>query len=75
MKYLRHLYVQVLIAVILGCLFGYYCPDQGASLEPLAKGFMELHGGTLSLESVIDEGTRVVLVFPPDRTIAPPISA
>ena len=42
---------------------------------PLAKGFMELHGGTLSLESVIDEGTRVVLVFPPDRTIAPPISA
>jgi len=38
---------------------------------PLAKGFMELHGGTLSLDSTIGKGTRVVLLFPSDRTIAP----
>lgn len=38
---------------------------------PLAKGFMELHGGTLGLESSPGEGTRVILSFPPSRTIHP----
>jgi two-component system cell cycle sensor histidine kinase PleC len=36
---------------------------------PLAKGFMELHGGTLGLASKVGEGTRVVLKFPVDRTL------
>ncbi|MCR6632284.1 MAG: ATP-binding protein [Magnetospirillum sp.] len=36
---------------------------------PLAKGFMELHGGTLALESEVGKGTRVTLIFPPDRTV------
>ncbi|MBI3445748.1 MAG: response regulator [Magnetospirillum sp.] len=38
---------------------------------PLAKGFMELHGGTLSLESQVGKGTKVVLSFPPSATITP----
>ena len=42
---------------------------------PLTKGFMELHGGRLSLESEIGKGTRVTLTFPPERTLSPPISA
>ncbi|MGE5504132.1 MAG: ATP-binding protein [Actinomycetota bacterium] len=36
---------------------------------PLAKGFMELHGGTLSLASEVGNGTRVVLTFPSVRTV------
>jgi two-component system, cell cycle sensor histidine kinase PleC len=36
---------------------------------PLAKGFMELHGGSLSLESRVGEGTRVVLTFPASSII------
>lgn len=36
---------------------------------PLAKGFMELHGGTLTLESRVGEGTRVVLTFPESSTV------
>ncbi|BAE50772.1 hybrid sensor histidine kinase/response regulator [Paramagnetospirillum magneticum] len=31
---------------------------------PLAKGFMELHGGSLTLESRVGEGTKVMLTFP-----------
>ncbi|CAA7615206.1 ATP-binding protein [Magnetospirillum sp. UT-4] len=37
---------------------------------PLAKGFMELHGGALAVHSAVGEGTRVTLVFPPERTVA-----
>ncbi|CUW39745.1 putative Signal transduction histidine kinase [Magnetospirillum sp. XM-1] len=37
---------------------------------PLAKGFMELHGGNLSLESRVGEGTRVVLTFPASCIVA-----
>ncbi|MBF0323568.1 hybrid sensor histidine kinase/response regulator [Magnetospirillum moscoviense] len=36
---------------------------------PLSKGFMELHGGTLSVSSIIDQGTTVTLTFPAHRTI------
>ncbi|MBO6519774.1 MAG: PAS domain-containing protein [Rhodospirillales bacterium] len=36
---------------------------------PLSKKFTELHGGTLHIESVTDEGTRVFVTFPPERTI------
>ncbi len=36
---------------------------------PLAKGFMELHGGTLGLESEVGQGTRITLTFPPERTV------
>jgi signal transduction histidine kinase len=34
---------------------------------PLSKGFVELHGGTLSIESAQDRGTKVTVRFPPGR--------
>jgi two-component system cell cycle sensor histidine kinase PleC len=36
---------------------------------PLAKGFVELHGGTLALESEPGQGTRVTIRFPAGRTV------
>ena len=42
----------------------------GAGLGlPLAKSLMELHGGTLTINSEVDQGTTVTLRFPPERTI------
>ncbi|WP_158498801.1 hybrid sensor histidine kinase/response regulator [Magnetospira sp. QH-2] len=39
--------------------------QQGAGLGlPLTKRLVEMHGGTLAIESVVGEGTRVVLTFP-----------
>ncbi len=37
---------------------------------PLAKAFVELHGGTLTIESQMAKGTTVTLRFPPQRTVA-----
>lgn len=34
---------------------------------PITKSFAELHGGTLNIASILDEGTIVTIVFPPDR--------
>jgi len=36
---------------------------------PLAKGFMELHGGSLELASEVGKGTRITLTFPAERTV------
>ncbi len=36
---------------------------------PLVKAMMELHGGTLELESRLGAGTCATLVFPPDRLV------
>ncbi|RAU21537.1 hybrid sensor histidine kinase/response regulator [Paramagnetospirillum kuznetsovii] len=36
---------------------------------PLAKGFVELHGGILSLDSEPGRGTRVTVLFPATRTV------
>ena len=38
----RILYVQVLIAVVVGILIGYFFPDTGKSLKPLGDGFIKL---------------------------------
>ncbi|MEQ1862867.1 MAG: dicarboxylate/amino acid:cation symporter [Chthoniobacteraceae bacterium] len=38
----RILYVQVLIAVAIGILIGYYFPDTGKTLRPLGDGFIKL---------------------------------
>ena len=38
----RILYVQVLIAVIIGILLGYFLPSVGKSLKPLGDGFIKL---------------------------------
>ncbi len=44
---------------------------EGAGLGlPLAKSFMELHGGTLIIDSEVDQGTMVAMRFPPERTVA-----
>ena len=41
---------------------------QGTGLGlPIAKAFVELHGGTLELTSELGAGTTVLLKFPPDR--------
>ena len=37
---------------------------------PLAIGLVELHGGTLEIRSRRDDGTTVIVTFPPERTIA-----
>jgi signal transduction histidine kinase len=37
---------------------------------PLCKSFMELHGGTLHLESELNRGTTVILTFPAERTLS-----
>ncbi|MBC7950801.1 MAG: PAS domain-containing protein [Rhodospirillaceae bacterium] len=43
---------------------------------PLSRNLMELHGGTLELDSVPGKGTRVTLRFPPQRSaIRPPCEA
>src|SRR5260370_698017 len=38
----RILYVQVLIAIALGVLIGYFYPDLGKELKPLGDGFIAL---------------------------------
>ena len=40
MKWLKSLYVQVLIGIALGVLLGIVKPDLGASLEPLGQAFV-----------------------------------
>jgi signal transduction histidine kinase len=35
---------------------------------PLSKGFVEMHGGTLKIDSHPGSGTTVTVRFPPDRT-------
>src|SRR5213075_2831871 len=39
---LRVLYVQVLIAIVIGALIGHYMPELGVSLKPLGDGFIRL---------------------------------
>ncbi|MET0288761.1 MAG: C4-dicarboxylate transporter DctA [Pseudoxanthomonas sp.] len=39
---LRQLYIQVLIAIVIGGLLGYYGPEVGTRLQPLAEGFIKL---------------------------------
>jgi aerobic C4-dicarboxylate transport protein len=38
----RHLYVQVIVAILLGILVGELWPDFGAALKPLGDGFVKL---------------------------------
>lgn len=42
MKYLRHLYVQVLMAIVLGVLLGQFDPGLGEKMRPLGDGFIKL---------------------------------
>ncbi|HJY36255.1 MAG TPA: cation:dicarboxylase symporter family transporter, partial [Steroidobacteraceae bacterium] len=38
----KSLYVQVLIAIAIGVLLGYFAPDTAAQLRPLGDGFIKL---------------------------------
>ncbi len=42
MKIFRHLYVQVLAAIVLGVLLGHYEPELGEKMKPLGDGFIKL---------------------------------
>jgi PAS domain S-box-containing protein len=42
---------------------------------PLTKAIVEMHGGTLDLQSEVGVGTTVTVRFPADRIVAPPGSA
>lgn len=39
---------------------------------PLVKSMVDLHGGTVEIQSVVDKGTTVIVTFNPDRTVRPP---
>jgi aerobic C4-dicarboxylate transport protein len=41
-KWYKHLYAQVLIAIAIGILLGYFWPDIGASMKPLGDAFIKL---------------------------------
>ncbi|MEP7099110.1 MAG: C4-dicarboxylate transporter DctA [Burkholderiales bacterium] len=42
MKFLKHLYVQVLIGLAIGITVGHFWPEFGAGLKPLGDGFVKL---------------------------------
>jgi aerobic C4-dicarboxylate transport protein len=39
---MRSLYVQVLLAIALGCVLGYVAPSSGAAMKPFGDGFIKL---------------------------------
>ncbi|MBZ2176284.1 MAG: dicarboxylate/amino acid:cation symporter [Acidobacteriota bacterium] len=39
---MRSLYVQVLLAIAIGCVLGYTAPASGAAMKPLGDGFIKL---------------------------------
>ncbi|WP_332732464.1 dicarboxylate/amino acid:cation symporter [Flavihumibacter sp.] len=42
MKYLKVLYVQVIIAIVIGILLGHFYPSLATALKPLGDGFIKL---------------------------------
>jgi PAS domain S-box-containing protein len=42
---------------------------------PIVRGLIQLHGGTLSLESRLGSGTSITLTIPASRIVAPPLRA
>ena len=42
LKYLRVLYVQVLIAIMIGILLGHFYPQMAIKMQPLGKMFINL---------------------------------
>ncbi len=44
--------------------------NQGTGLGlPLTRALVELHGGTLELQSAVGKGTTITLLFPPERVV------
>ena len=42
LPFYRHMYVQVLVAIAAGILLGHFCPQLGASMQPLGDAFIKL---------------------------------
>lgn len=42
MRFLKHLYVQVILAIVVGVIFGHYEADLAVTVKPLADGFISL---------------------------------
>lgn len=42
LKYLKILYVQVLIAICIGILLGHFYPQLAVKMQPLGAGFIKL---------------------------------
>ena len=42
---------------------------------PLCKSMVELHGGTLTIESEVGSGTTVTIMFPRERSLTAPVGA
>ena len=40
----RSLYVQALLAILIGMLLGHFSPESGAAMKPLVDGFIKLIG-------------------------------
>lgn len=86
MRYLKHLYVQVLIAIALGVLVGHFAPDTGVALKPFGDAFIRLIkmiiapvifctvvlgiSGMESLKSVGKTGALAILYFEVLSTLA-----
>jgi signal transduction histidine kinase len=50
--------------------------QQGSGLGlPLVKAIVELHGGTLAVNSEVGVGTKVSVTFPPQRAVLEPLTA
>jgi aerobic C4-dicarboxylate transport protein len=41
-RWYHHLYIQVLIAIVIGVALGYFMPDVGQKMKPLGDGFIKL---------------------------------
>jgi len=41
-RFASHLYVQVLVAIVLGTILGHFWPDVGTAMKPLGDGFIKL---------------------------------
>ncbi len=49
---------------------GAHVAHEGTGLGlSLSKKLIELHGGTIALESQLNKGTTVTILFPPERTV------
>jgi len=86
MRFLRHLYVQVLLAIGAGILLGHYQPTLGADLKPLGDVFIKLIkmligpiifttvvsgiGGMGNLRQVGRVGAKALLYFEAVTTLA-----
>lgn len=85
-KFHRHLYLQVIFAIVLGVLLGHFFPDTAVAMKPLGDGFIKLIkmlvapiifctvvtgiAGMQGMESVGRVGIKALLYFEVVSTLA-----